>query len=296
MNEETTIVFIKTQLTEDKGYHVCLFCTKGFNIGDCRLYSEKIAFYKNKITNRIIGGHNCCLECIQNLMDTKLYDNYRYVYQKLIVDTEDNLYVMESNDIQKCLTCREKASSKCSNCNLVYYCSKKCEISDYSKHKFLCKKSLPEYCKNLIKMRGNSWYNERREAGSIHLSDKNHFIRIKDKEQETYYMITLRCALDNEFCVICGKDVIYKLPLMDVEVKFEIKDGLIIYYYRCQQCIESNNYLCKETFFKESQCPQSIKYLPNILLFIFNCKKIMIPNELINLIVQMYKRIKCCHV
>ena len=43
----------------------------------------------------------------------------------------------------KCSNCDKPNSNlKCSKCKLVFYCSKECQVKDWSTHKLLCKDQL----------------------------------------------------------------------------------------------------------------------------------------------------------
>lgn len=44
-----------------------------------------------------------------------------------------------STPIQKCGQCSEPAEKKCSNCILVFYCTRDCQVKHWASHKSFCK-------------------------------------------------------------------------------------------------------------------------------------------------------------
>lgn len=51
--------------------------------------------------------------------------------------------------LEPCVVCKTPGSSKCGNCKITFYCSKKCLKLDKKKHKKLCAKLANEYYANL---------------------------------------------------------------------------------------------------------------------------------------------------
>ncbi|XP_067647579.1 zinc finger MYND domain-containing protein 10 homolog isoform X2 [Eurosta solidaginis] len=57
--------------------------------------------------------------------------------QEFVAKNEDG-----NNTIQKCGQCTADAVKKCANCKFTYYCSRKCQVEDWTKHKVNCMKTL----------------------------------------------------------------------------------------------------------------------------------------------------------
>ena len=190
-----------------------------------------------------------------------------------------------------CVICSSITMLKCSICKLTYYCSETCRLKDFDNHKILCRKSLPEYCKNIVKLR--------KEFSNIHgfnlmigLSNIVHIL-IYDNNQ---HIISMRAPLSIKFCAICGNDIGYT-SLNKVLISFKDGDNQIIEYERCDQCIISNYYLCKTTLCNTSTCSlhHHTQYKKNILLFMLTTKKNFdaIPKDIIYIILTICNKIKC---
>lgn len=65
-----------------------------------------------------------------NINNSKLYGQ--------IKETEKAVPPFDKSKEKKCHVCSSESTSRCSICHIVYYCSKKCQKSHWSHHKYHC--------------------------------------------------------------------------------------------------------------------------------------------------------------
>jgi hypothetical protein len=199
---------------------------------------------------------------------------------------------------QHCINCLKKTTQICSHCKLTYYCSYRCQKQDWINHKFLCRKSLPEYCINLIKLHQFSSYKCYPSCINIvNLSAPEHKLIINNKKEK----IKMR-GLSDEFCAICGYNITYKGPLInsnditDIIYYESMNEEIKVEYFKCEVCRILKNYLCGKTCEEAKQCHMNFK--TNIIQFICFKNEYFdwIPKDLIYLLIQWCKKIKSCIV
>lgn len=83
-------------------------------------------------------------EAMKLLSEGKPADNlFRYDEEKNYIGADINGKLIEPEKLAEkcnfCVVCDKVASSKCSKCLSVYYCSRECQSKDWSKHKVTCK-------------------------------------------------------------------------------------------------------------------------------------------------------------
>lgn len=197
---------------------------------------------------------------------------------------------------KSCVVCCEKSKWKCGSCKLTYYCSRKCQLLDWPKHKILCRKTLGEYCNNLFQL-----YKDKKlsdisyciDPSKINLSKPFHFIVNNEYNNN---QIIMRNVPDKEFCVICGKNIIYSQIESDKieKIKSFNKENLIVEYYRCIECIKSNNSLCHQSFKEIKQCNQDFKKLIISIILCLKTYFICLPFDIINLVIENCCKLKNC--
>jgi len=183
--------------------------------------------------------------------------------------------------------CPNIPKTKCASCKLTYYCSRTCQLLDWPKHKLLCRKTLPEYCSNLFQL-----YKDNKIVSpwdNLKLSRKNFYIINNGIETE----VIMRNTSNNYFCSICGSNIIYDGPYLDIKLSF-VKENLEVDYYRCKKCMDSNNSLCRQSFKEIKQCSKEFKKA--MITFILSIKTnfTFLPLDIINLIIKTCIKIKDC--
>ncbi|KAM7358882.1 zinc finger MYND-type containing 10 [Cochliomyia hominivorax] len=61
--------------------------------------------------------------------------------EKTVKDNNNEKSKNPDGKINKCENCFAEAEKKCSNCKVVYYCSRKCQLDDWTEHKKKCIKN-----------------------------------------------------------------------------------------------------------------------------------------------------------
>lgn len=68
---------------------------------------------------------------------------------KIYLTKNDSIFYIKMNSINvkhRCLICRTPTILHCKKCQLAYYCSKKCQESDWDAHKHICVEIIPKVC------------------------------------------------------------------------------------------------------------------------------------------------------
>jgi hypothetical protein len=93
-------------------------------------------------------------------------------------------------DFKTCL-CGKKSTKLCSNCHLIFYCSRQCEKDDYKKHKKICQDF------RTIEKENRLTYDKLEESS---LSDMRDVLKLNNKPEKKCYL----CENDKELKIFEG--------------------------------------------------------------------------------------------
>ena len=79
---------------------------------------------------------NFKIENFQNYFDNYFENNFKFQKKKKKKHQDDLFY----GEIPKCKTCGINATKRCKNCQIVWYCSRTCQLNDWKNHQKNCKK------------------------------------------------------------------------------------------------------------------------------------------------------------
>ena len=73
--------------------------------------------------------------------DTLIIEHGNYILN--IVNSDEFKEKFNENNLRQCSACNnQNPKLKCSNCKLVYYCNRECQLKDWKERKLVCKKLI----------------------------------------------------------------------------------------------------------------------------------------------------------
>ena len=201
----------------------------------------------------------------------------------------------------RCLCCStDVASFFCARCKRAYYCSRKCQLEDWTwRHKYICIPRLSDLLLKCFEWETTGPLHKKNPPfPTVYLSNID-LIHIRERGCHTgpHYFKYVKLSIPENICVVCSKKLTYGGPLRDRAFTI-VKNNREVRCYRCESCHDLKKEICPVTFQDTDECIGLLS-LNQILCFIACARKSkllsILPWEIVNLIFLIMKMARCCN-